>query len=237
VPFQGELGGKNAAIVLADADLDLAAAGISDGAFGSTGQRCTATSRVIVVDAIADAFLDRVIARARALKVGDGLLEDTDVGPAVSEDQRDTVLEYLQIGREEGAKSVFSADVSGLQGGHWLGPTVLDEVTPQMRVAREEIFGPVLSVIRVPDLDAALEAANGVEFGLAASLYTRDVQSAFRFVDKIEVGMAHVNQPTLGGEVHLPFGGVKNSGFGPHEQGREAIDFFTQVKTVYINHG
>jgi alpha-ketoglutaric semialdehyde dehydrogenase len=119
--------------------------------------------------------------------------------------------------------------------GHWLAPTVFDRVRPEMRVAREEIFGPVLSVIRVPDAEAAFEAANAVEYGLAAAVYTRDVRAIFQFVDRVEVGMAHVNQPTLGGEVHLPFGGAKASGIGPHEQGREAIDFFTRVKTVYIN--
>ncbi len=237
VPVQAELGGKNAAIVLADADLDLAAAGIADGAFGSTGQRCTATSRVIVVESVADAFLDRLIARTRALKIGDGSLEETDIGPAVSAEQRDTVLRYVEIGLEEGAQEVYRGDVSGLEHGHWLAPLVFDQVSPSMRVAKEEIFGPVVSMIRVPDAQAAFEAANGVEYGLAASIYTRDVQSVFRFIDQVDVGIAHVNQPTLGGEVHLPFGGVKSSGFGPHEQGREAVDFFTQVKTVYINHG
>jgi aldehyde dehydrogenase (NAD+) len=235
IPMQGELGGKNAAIVLADADLDLACAGIVDGAFGSTGQRCTATSRTIVVDSVADQLLDRVVARARQLVVGPGVNEATDVGPAVTADQRESVLKYLDIGQDEGAQSVYSAELGQLPEGHWLAPTVFDRVRPEMRVAREEIFGPVLSVIRVPDADAAFEAANAVEYGLAASVYTRDVRSIFRFVDRVDVGIAHVNQPTLGGEVHLPFGGVKASGIGPHEQGREAIDFFTKVKTVYIN--
>jgi alpha-ketoglutaric semialdehyde dehydrogenase len=237
VPVQAELGGKNAAIVLADADLDLAAAGIVDGAFGSTGQRCTATSRTIVVDSVADRLLDRIITRARQLKVGPGIAEDTDVGPAVTAEQRQTVLEYLDIGAQEGAEAVYVADLPGLGPGHWLAPTVLDRVRAKMRVAREEIFGPVLSLIRVPDADAAFDAANAVEYGLAASVYTRDVQAIFRFVDRVDVGIAHVNQPTLGGEVHLPFGGVKASGIGPHEQGRDAVDFFSKVKTVYISHG
>jgi alpha-ketoglutaric semialdehyde dehydrogenase len=235
VPVQAELGGKNAAIVLADADLDLASAGIVDGAFGSTGQRCTATSRTIVVDSIADRLLDRVVARARLLVVGPGVDERTDVGPAVTADQRDSVLQYLDVGRQEGAEAVYAGQLGELPEGHWLAPTVFDRVQPGMRVAREEIFGPVLSVIRVPDAEAAFEAANAVEYGLAASVYTRDVQAIFHFIDKVDVGLAHINQPTLGGEVHLPFGGVKASGFGPHEQGREAIDFFTKVKTVYIN--
>jgi aldehyde dehydrogenase (NAD+) len=235
IPMQGELGGKNAAIVLADADLDLACAGIVDGAFGSTGQRCTATSRTIVIDSVADQLLDKVVARTRQLVVGPGVNEATDVGPAVTADQRESVLKYLDIGQTEGAQSVYTAELGQLPEGHWLAPTVFDRVKPEMRVAREEIFGPVLSVIRVPDADAAFEAANAVEYGLAASVYTRDVRSIFRFVDRVDVGIAHVNQPTLGGEVHLPFGGVKASGIGPHEQGREAIDFFTKVKTVYIN--
>jgi alpha-ketoglutaric semialdehyde dehydrogenase len=235
VPMQGELGGKNAAIVLADADLDLACAGIVDGAFGSTGQRCTATSRTIVVDSVADQLLDKVVARTRKLVVGPGVDEATDVGPAVTADARESVLKYIDIGTAEGAENVYTAQLGSLPEGHWLAPTVLDRVKPEMRVAREEIFGPVLSVIRVPDAEAAFDAANAVEYGLAASVYTRDVRAIFRFVDKVDVGIAHVNQPTLGGEVHLPFGGVKNSGMGPHEQGREAIDFFTKVKTVYIN--
>ncbi len=235
VPMQGELGGKNAAIVLADADLDLACAGIVDGAFGSTGQRCTATSRTIVVDSVADKLLDKVVARTRQLVIGPGTDEGTDVGPAVTADQRSSVLKYLDVGREEGAQSVYTAELGSLPEGHWLAPTVLDRVKPEMRVAREEIFGPVLSVIRVPDNAAAFEAANAVEYGLAASVYTHDVRAIFQFVDRVDVGIAHVNQPTLGGEVHLPFGGVKHSGIGPHEQGRDAIDFFTKVKTVYIN--
>jgi alpha-ketoglutaric semialdehyde dehydrogenase len=236
VPVQAELGGKNAAIVLADADLDLATAGIVDGAFGSTGQRCTATSRTIVVDTVADKLLEKVVARAKSLVVGPGVDERTDVGPAVTAEQRESVLHYLDIGREEGADSVYTGQLGDLPEGHWLAPTVLDRVQPSMRVAREEIFGPVLSVIRVPDVEAAFEAANAVEYGLAASVYTRDVRAIFQFVDKVDVGIAHVNQPTLGGEVHLPFGGVKASGIGPHEQGREAIDFFTKVKTVYVNY-
>jgi alpha-ketoglutaric semialdehyde dehydrogenase len=239
VPVQAELGGKNAAIVLADADLDLATAGIIDGAFGSTGQRCTATSRSIVVESVAERFLAKVLERARRLKVGAGLEESTDVGPAVTAEQRDSVLRYLDIGREEGAEEVLGYDASAagtLPPGHWLAPTIFDRVQPSMRVAREEIFGPVLSIIRVPDAEAAFDAANGVEYGLAASVYTRDVRAIFQFVDRVDVGIAHVNQPTLGGEVHLPFGGVKASGIGPHEQGREAIDFFTKVKSVYINY-
>jgi alpha-ketoglutaric semialdehyde dehydrogenase len=237
VPVQAELGGKNAAIVLADADLDLAAAGIVDGAFGSTGQRCTATSRTIVVDSVAEKLLDRIITRARALRVGPGTEESTDIGPAVTADQQQQVLEYLDVGAQEGAEVAYRADIGSLSAGHWLAPTVFDRVRPEMRVAREEIFGPVLSIIRVADPDAAFQAANAVEYGLAASVYTRDVQAIFQFVDRVDVGIAHVNQPTLGGEVHLPFGGVKSSGIGPHEQGREAVDFFTKVKTVYISHG
>jgi acyl-CoA reductase-like NAD-dependent aldehyde dehydrogenase len=237
VPVQGELGGKNAAVVLADADLDLAVTGIADGAFRSTGQRCTATSRVVVQEAVADRLLERLVARAESFLVGDGTREETDVGPAVTDDQRRQVLDYLEVGAGEGAERVYAGRLGDLGAGHWLAPTVFDRVAPEMRIAREEIFGPVLSVIRVPDAEAAFEAANAVEYGLSASVYTRDVGAVFRFVERVDVGIANVNQPTLGGEVHLPFGGVKDSGIGPHEQGREAVDFFTKVKTVYINHG
>jgi aldehyde dehydrogenase (NAD+) len=188
-----------------------------------------------VVESVADKLLEKVVARTRELVIGPGTDERTDIGPAVTADQRSSVLKYLDVGREEGAESIYTAEIGSLPEGHWLAPTVLDRVKPEMRVAREEIFGPVLSVIRVPDNEAAFEAANAVEYGLAASVYTRDVKAIFQFVDKVDVGIAHVNQPTLGGEVHLPFGGVKNSGIGPHEQGRDAIDFFTKVKTVYIN--
>src|SRR5205085_12402106 len=166
VPGQAELGGKNAAIVLADADRDLATAGIVDGAFGSTGQRCTATSRTIVVDSVADALLDKIVARTRQLTVGPGVDEATDIGPAVTAEQRDSVLQYLAIGREEGAAEVFSGRLGSLPSGNWLAPTVFDRVQPAMRVAREEIFGPVLSIIRVPDAEAAFDAANAVEYGL-----------------------------------------------------------------------
>src|SRR5207248_4044737 len=158
VPVQAELGGKNAAVVLADADLELATAGIVDGAFGSTGQRCTATSRTIVVDSVADALLDRIVARTRQLIVGPGVEEQTDIGPAVTAEQRDSVLNYLNVGREEGASEVYSAKLGSLPRGHWLAPTVFDRVQPSMRVARVVIFGPVLSVIRVPDAEAAFEA-------------------------------------------------------------------------------
>jgi aldehyde dehydrogenase (NAD+) len=236
VPVQAELGGKNAVIVLADADLELAATHIADGAFRSTGQRCTATSRVIVQDSVADALLDRLVAQARSMRVGEPTRDETDVGPAVTAEQRQTVLEYLDIGAGEGAERVYAGELGGLERGHWVAPTVFDRVGPEMRIAREEIFGPVLSVIRVADAESAFRAANAVEYGLSASVYARDVRDIFRFVDQVDVGIANVNQPTLGGEVHLPFGGVKASGLGPHEQGREAIDFFTKVKTVYINH-
>jgi acyl-CoA reductase-like NAD-dependent aldehyde dehydrogenase len=233
---QAELGGKNAAVVLADADLDLAAAGIAQGAFGSTGQRCTATSRVIVEQRVADALVDRLITHAAALVVGDGMSERTDLGPAVSAEQQRSVLAHVEAGRAEGAELAFAGRVDARADGHWLAPMIFDHVTPEMHIAREEIFGPVTAVIRVPAAAAALAAANMVEYGLAASIYSRDVRMVFRFAEDVEVGIAHVNQPTLGGEVHLPFGGVKASGMGPHEQGREATDFFSRIKTIYINH-
>jgi acyl-CoA reductase-like NAD-dependent aldehyde dehydrogenase len=237
VPVVMELGGKSPNVVFADADLDVAAQGVSNAIFQNAGQTCSAGSRLLVERAAHDAFLERLVARAGRLRVGDGTRAETDVGPAVSAEQRESVLRYLELGKAEGAEQVYAGTLGGLDRGHWLAPTVFDRVSPAMRIAREEIFGPVLSVIRAPDAEAAFEAANAVEYGLAASVYTRDVQAVFRFVDRVDVGIAHVNQPTLGGEVHLPFGGVKASGIGPHEQGREAIDFFTKVKTVYVNHG
>jgi alpha-ketoglutaric semialdehyde dehydrogenase len=237
VAVQAEMGGKNAAIVLADADLELAAAGIVQGAFGSTGQRCTATSRVIVEETVADALVERLIAAARGLVVGDGLAAGTDVGPAVTAEQQSAVTSYLDVGREEQAQLIYTGRIEAREDGHWLAPAIFDHATPRMRIAQEEIFGPITAVIRVPDAAAAFAAANMVDFGLAAALYTRDLRLAFRFADQVDVGIAHVNQPTLGGEVHLPFGGVKASGMGPREQGREATDFFSKLKTVYINHG
>jgi aldehyde dehydrogenase (NAD+) len=230
-----EMGGKNAVIVLEDADLDAAAEAITSGAFGATGQRCTATSRVIVVPEVKEALLERLVALARALRLGPGLDEATDLAPAVDRKQFETDLRYLELARQEGAKLVCGGGRADLDGGYYVQPTIFGEVTPEMRIFREEVFGPVLAVHEAPDFEAALEAANAVEYGLAASLFTQDLNRAMRYVEAIEVGMVHVNEPTIGGEAQLPFGGAKATGVGPREMGEEGLHFFTDLKTVFVN--
>lgn len=236
---QCEMGGKNAVILLADADMELAMEGIIAGAFGSTGQRCTATSRLIIEEPAYDPFLDRLVERTRSLKVGNGLEPGVDVGPLAYEGQFRKVLEYIGIGMEEGARLVCGGKPltgPGYDDGYYIEPTIFADVSPGMRIAQEEIFGPVLCVFKARDLDEAIDIANGVEYGLSSSIYTRDITKAFHYLDRIEAGMLHINSPTLGGEAHLPFGGVKASGLGAREQGTTAIDFFTEVITVYIDY-
>ena len=236
---QCEMGGKNAVILLADADLDKALGGIVQGAFGSTGQRCTATSRVIVEEGVYDTFMEQLIDRTSKLKVGDGMAADTDVSPLSSQSQLDTVLEYIGIGAEEGAHLAFGGHaVTGGQfdEGYYVEPTIFTDCTTDMRIAQEEIFGPVLTVFKARDLEDAVEISNSVKFGLSSSVYTRDLPRAYRYINTVDAGMVHVNAPTLGGEVHLPFGGLKSSGVGQREQGVEAVDFFSEVITVYIDY-
>lgn len=236
---QCEMGGKNAAVVLADADLDLAATGICQGAFYSTGQRCTATSRVVVEESVADALTEKIVAQTKQLKVGAGLDEGVEMGPCVDAGQMETVLSFLEIARKEGAEVLCGGGrLSGgaYDKGFFVEPTVLGGITPEHTVAQEEIFGPVLSIIRVPDLERAIEVANGVIYGLSSAIYTGDVTAAFRFVEQVEAGIVHVNSPTVGGEAHLPFGGVKATGVGPREQGSPAVDFYTELKTVYVDY-
>jgi aldehyde dehydrogenase (NAD+) len=236
---QCEMGGKNPVLVLEDADLDLAAEGVLLGAFGSTGQRCTATSRAILVDAIADEFVDRLVEGARRLKVGDGMDETMDMGPSIDESQFDTVLEYVEIGRQEGARCLTGGEpLTGEEHhqGYFVAPTLFDRVDPDSRIAQEEIFGPVLSVIRVEHFEEGLEACNNTRYGLTSSVYTSDNVRAFRFIRGIETGITHVNSPTMGGEAQLPFGGTKATGVGLREMGKTAIDFFSEWKTVYIDY-
>jgi aldehyde dehydrogenase (NAD+) len=233
------MGGKNPVVVLEDADLDLAVESTAQGAFGSTGQRCTATSRAVVVDEIADAFVERIVARAESMRVGDGAAEGTDVGPIVDEGQFKSVLQYINIGREDGAQLLCGGTVpdgDSFSKGYFVRPAVFDRVTPDMRIAREEIFGPVLSVLRVRDFDEALRVANDSEYGLSSSVFTQDAARIFRFVDEIETGMTHVNSPTTGGEAHVPFGGSKATGIGEREQGSTALDFYTELKVVYVDY-
>ncbi|HMF54845.1 MAG TPA: aldehyde dehydrogenase family protein [Pyrinomonadaceae bacterium] len=236
---QCEMGGKNPVVVLEDADLDLAVESTTQGAFGSTGQRCTATSRVVVVNEIADEFVSRIASRAKNLKIGDGAEPATEVGPVVDSGQFKTVLHYIDVGREDGAEMVCGGDLprgAGLSRGYFVQPTIFDHVKPDMRIAREEIFGPILSILRVKDFDEAMQVANDSEYGLSSSIFSNDAARIFRFVDEIETGMTHINSPTTGGEAHIPFGGIKSTGIGDREQGSTALDFYTELKVVYVDY-
>ena len=236
---QCEMGGKNPVIVLEDADMDLAVESTAQGAFGSSGQRCTATSRAVVVDQVADEFVDRLAKRARTMRLGAGVDPQTEMGPSVDEGQFKTVLSYIDIGKEDGATLVCGgtrAKENGLDKGYFVNPTVFDHVTPDMRIAREEIFGPVLSVLRVKNFEEAMRVANDCEYGLSSSIFSNDASRIFRFVEEIETGMTHVNSPTTGGEAHIPFGGTKGTGIGDREQGSTALDFYTELKVVYVDY-
>jgi aldehyde dehydrogenase (NAD+) len=234
-----ELGGKNAQIVLEDADLELALEGALWGAFGTTGQRCTATSRLIVDRAVAQRLTDMLVARAQQLKIGDGLDENVDLGPLINQAARDKVLRYIDIGKREGARLLTggSAYESGAcANGYFFAPTVFDQVKPGMRIAQEEIFGPVLSIIEVSRFEEAIQVSNGTAYGLSSSIYTRDVARAFRAMRDIEAGITYVNGPTIGAEVHLPFGGVKDTGNGHREAGTTVYDIFTEWKSIYVDY-
>ena len=239
VKLQAEMGGKNPVVVLEDCDMALAVESTAQGAFGSTGQRCTATSRAIVIDKVADEFLERIVERAKSFRLGPGDDANTDIGPSVDENQFNTVLKYIDIGREDGAELKCGgkrAEGDGLDRGFFVEPTVFDRVTPDMRIAREEIFGPVLAVLRVKDFDEAMRVANDSEYGLSSSVFTSDTNMVYRFVDEIETGMTHINSPTTGGEAHVPFGGIKNTGLGAREQGSTSLDFYTELKVVYVDY-
>ena len=233
-----ELGGKNAMIVMDDADQALALEGVLWGAFGTTGQRCTATSRLILHEKIHDEFIAKLCARAGALRLGDGLLPETEVGPLINEKQRQTIEKYVQIGKEGGATCALGgARETGAdcKDGWFYKPTIFTGVTPAMRIAQEEIFGPVLSVLRASSLDEALEIMNGTIYGLSASIYTKNVNAAMHAIRDIESGIVYINGPTIGAEAHMPFGGVKQTGNGHREGGWTAFDIFTEWKTVYID--
>jgi aldehyde dehydrogenase (NAD+) len=232
-----EMGGKNAVIVMPDADLDKAATAIHGGAFGSTGQRCTATSRVIAHPDIKKALVDRLVAAAQKIKIGPGMDHTTDMGPSVDERQWQTVLDYINVGQGEGARLITGGSrPESLRKGYFIEPTIFDGVSPAMRIFKEEIFGPVLSVATAASLDEALRFANGVEYGLTTSIFTSDITSVMKFVDEVETGMVHVNEPTVGGEAQLPFGGTKSTGVGEREMAEEGLNFFTELKTVFINY-
>jgi acyl-CoA reductase-like NAD-dependent aldehyde dehydrogenase len=234
-----ELGGKNPMIVLDDANLDLAIEGGLWGGFGTTGQRCTATSRIIVQKGIYREFIEQYVERAKALKVGNGLDETVEMGPAINENQLKTDLSYVDIGKAEGARLKCGGnrlDKGEYQSGYFMEPTVFVDVDPQMRIAQEEIFGPVVSIIACDDLEDAIEIANGIDYGLSSALYTRDVNKAFVAMRDLQAGITYINAPTIGAEVHLPFGGVKATGNGHREGGLGAIDFFSEWKSIYVDY-
>ncbi|CAN5779634.1 aldehyde dehydrogenase family protein [soil metagenome] len=235
-----ELGGKNAIVVMDDADLELAVDGIAWSAFGTTGQRCTACSRLVVHEAVADNLLGGLEERTNALRLGSGLERETDVGPLISARAHQRVGEYVEIGREEGARLVCGGasakDRDGLKHGHFFAPTILDGVQPMDRVAQEEIFGPVLSVIRVGSYEEAAMVVNQTRYGLSSSIYTRDTNRAFRAMRDFRTGIVYVNAGTIGAETHLPFGGMKATGNGHREAGHAALDTFSEWKAIYVDY-
>jgi aldehyde dehydrogenase (NAD+) len=238
-PCHLEMGGKNIIIVMDDANLELAVEGAVWGGFGTSGQRCTAASRVAVHAKVHKEFLERFAARVKALKIGDGLDPHTDVGPVVNETQLQTVMKYVEIGKNEGAKLVAGghrAESDGLSDGWFHEPTIFSSVEPQMRIAQEEIFGPVVAVISFSTFDEAIEIANHVKYGLSASIYTRNVNQAYRAMRDLETGIVYVNAPTIGAEIQLPFGGTKGTGNGHREAGTAAIDFYSEWKTLYVDY-
>ena len=234
-----EMGGKNIIIVMDDANLDLAVDGAIWGGFGTTGQRCTAASRVAVHKSVYHEFVSRFVERTKSLKVGDGLDSGVDMGPCINEQQLNTVMSYVEIGKNEGAKLLTGGnrlDGGALAKGWFYAPTVFGDCSPNMRVAQEETFGPVVSVIPIDNFDQAIEVANGVPYGLSASIYTRNVNQAFAATRDLYTGIVYVNAPTIGAETHLPFGGTKQTGNGHREAAIAAIDFFTEWKTIYVDY-
>ncbi len=233
-----ELGGKNAQIVMDDADIDLAIEGVLWGAFGTTGQRCTATSRLILHEKIHDDFVARLVKAASKLKLGNGLDESVDVGPVIHETARKQIHEYVQIGVKEGAKLALGGEYAtgdGLDNGTFYQPTILTGVVPGMRVHDEEIFGPVLSVIKATDLTEAIDILNATEYGLSSSIYTNDVRSSFIAMRDINTGITYINGPTIGAECHMPFGGCKSTGNGHREGGYGPYEFYSETKTIYVD--
>jgi aldehyde dehydrogenase (NAD+) len=233
-----EMGGKNAMIVLNDADLDLALDGVLWGAFGTTGQRCTATSRLILQDGVHDTFVAALAQRVSKLRLGDGRAEGTDVGPLINESAVEKVERYMGVGLKEGAEVRTGgrrATAKGLERGHFFEPTIFVGVKAGSRLEQEEIFGPVLSVVRVRTADEAFTVNNDVRYGLSSSLYTRDVNLAFRALNELDNGITYINAPTIGAEAHLPFGGVKQTGNGHREGGWEVYEFYSETKVGYVD--
>ena len=234
---QLEMGGKNALVILKDADLELAVKLAITGGFGLTGQACTATSRIIVQEEIAEAFVSALTTAAKKLKLGNGLESGTNMGPLVNQDQLQTSQSYMELGQKEGAKLILGGEVDGTKG-YFAQATIFDHVQPNMRIAKEEIFGPVISIIRASGLNDAIEKANAISFGLSASVVTNNLREAFAFANQIEAGVVKINEPTTGLALNAPFGGFKQSSANTFkEQGQAAMDFYTRTKTIYVNHG
>jgi aldehyde dehydrogenase (NAD+) len=238
-PCHLEMGGKNVIIIMDDANLELAVEGAVWAGFGTTGQRCTAASRVVVHQKVYSQFVEKYVARVKALRVGNGLDPATEMGPCINQTQLEKVMEYVEIGKNEGAR--LATGGQRLTGGAWSRgwfhePTVFTDCSPQMRIAQEEIFGPVSAVIPVEGFEQAIEIANNVVYGLSASIYTRDVNRAFQAMRDIHTGIVYVNAPTIGAEVHLPFGGTKQTGNGHREAGTAAIEFYSEWKTLYLDY-
>src|SRR5215204_5138035 len=234
-----ELGGKNGIMVMDDADLELAVEGIVWSAFGTTGQRCTAASRVIVHRKVYDALQQKLVAAAEKMRLGAGWEEDTDVGPLINRSALDKVHSYTGIGRDEGATLLTGGEVAsgnGLGDGNFYRPTIFGDVAPGMRIAQEEIFGPTTALIPVESVDEAIRVANGVKYGLSSSIFTRDVNRAFRAMRDLDTGITYINAGTIGAEVHLPFGGTKDTGNGHREAGQAALDVFTEWKSIYVDY-
>ncbi len=234
-----EMGGKNAQIVMEDADLDLAIEGAVWGAYGTTGQRCTATSRIFVQEKIFSSFKKSFLERSRKIKIGDGLKEGVEMGPLINEAQLKRVRDYVEIGKKEGAKLEMGGEPArgkGLEKGFFFEPTLFTEVDPKMRIAQEEIFGPVTCLIPFKRFEDAIRMVNDSSYGLSSSIYSRDVNRAMEAIRDIEAGITYINGPTIGAEVHLPFGGVKNTGNGHREGGETAIDIFSEWKSVFVDY-
>jgi acyl-CoA reductase-like NAD-dependent aldehyde dehydrogenase len=244
IRIQLEMGGKNPTVVLADCDFNLAVENVANGAFFSTGQKCTATSRVIVEEAIYKKFIDALVERAKTMKVGNGLNPGIEMGPAVSQAQLETDLEYIEVGTKEVGKPLCGGDrLTGkgphgedLSKGFFVAPTVFSDVSEDRRIAKEEIFGPVAAIMPAKNFEHAMEMANRSPLGLSASVQTTNVARVFEFVKQMEAGLLTVNLPSAGIEYQLPFGGTKDSSFGPKEQGPAAAEFYTDFKTVYLKY-
>ncbi|HVA65128.1 MAG TPA: aldehyde dehydrogenase family protein, partial [Terriglobales bacterium] len=233
-----EMGGKNAILVLDDADLELAVDGCLWGAFGTSGQRCTATSRIVVQDGVYDRFLEAFVERTRRLRVGPGLDEASQVGPIVNAKQLQRIEEYVALGRQQGARLVLGGErvqQGACARGYFYAPTIFAEVAPSMRIAQEEILGPVVAVMRCGGLEEAIAIANGVAYGLSSALYTANVNAAFRALRDLDSGIVYINAPTIGAEVHLPFGGVRSTGNGHRESGLATLDVYSEWKTLYVD--